>query len=666
MKPPSQILPLVLALLSLDVARAQVPQLISYQGRVLAAGTNFSGPGQFKFALVNSNGAPSYWSNNGTSVNGSEPTAAVTVVVAGGLFTVLLGDATLANMTAIPATVFTNADVRLRIWFDGGTSGFQELAPDQRIGAVGYAMMAANVADGAITSAKLADGVVTGAKLAAGAVTSASLADTVALGATNAFGRLDIYRTAANTPAISLLGSSSQISTYGSDGLEQVHIGGPSWGELWLNNSLVNNGRAVHLSANNAAGGFLLLNGTNGATRAYLSGGNAGGSMSLYQADGDVGVLLQGDSSGAGTMGVRDANGIDRVNLFGQSPYGGGGSIAVTGTGAAYAALLEGSVYGGRLTTQDELGNRTALLGSAASAGGFVQLYQANGNLGINLDGDATGASGGGSLGVRAADGRSAVFLSGDVSGGGGVYVRNTNGNNRALLAGQSTAGGGGLFLYDSSGTTTVELIGAETASSGSQLVMKQGDGTKTIQLDAEVGTGGGFLRLYKGDGTPGVTLQADAAGEGKVTTQVLQITGGSDLSEQFEIKAAAETPRPGMIVCIDPEIPGQLVESTRAYDRTVAGVMSGAGGVKPGMLMGQPGTAADGKYPVALTGRVYCHADATAGAIHPGDLLTTSNTPGHAMKVTDYSKAQGAIIGKAMSSLGQGRGLVLVLVSLQ
>ncbi len=55
---------LVLALLSLDVARAQVPQLISYQGRLLSGGTNLSGPGQFKFALVNSNGAPSYWSNN--------------------------------------------------------------------------------------------------------------------------------------------------------------------------------------------------------------------------------------------------------------------------------------------------------------------------------------------------------------------------------------------------------------------------------------------------------------------------------------------------------------------------------------------------------------------------------------------------------------------------
>jgi hypothetical protein len=198
-------------------------------------------------------------------------------------------------------------------------------------------------------------------------------------------------------------------------------------------------------------------------------------------------------------------------------------------------------------------------------------------------------------------------------------------------------------------------------------LALKQGNGTTTIQLDAEFNAGGGSrLQLLKGDGTATITLRADATGEGKITTQVLQITGGSDLSEQFDIEAQKNELSPGMIVCIDAEHPGRLVECTRAYDRTVAGVMSGAGGVKPGMLMGQQGTAADGKHPVALSGRVYCEADASNGAIHPGDLLTTSSTPGHAMKVTDYDKAHGAIIGKAMSSLDQGEGLVLVLVSLQ
>jgi len=152
----------------------------------------------------------------------------------------------------------------------------------------------------------------------------------------------------------------------------------------------------------------------------------------------------------------------------------------------------------------------------------------------------------------------------------------------------------------------------------------------------------------------------------GRTRTEVLEITGGSDLSEQFEIKTKEQKVEPGMVVCIDPASCGNLVVSQKAYDRTVAGIVSGAGGVKPGMLMGQQGTMADGEHPVALTGRAYCRADASNGPITPGDLLTTSDVAGHAMKVTDYERAQGAILGKAMSSLEEGRGLVLVLVSLQ
>lgn len=105
---------------------------------------------------------------------------------------------------------------------------------------------------------------------------------------------------------------------------------------------------------------------------------------------------------------------------------------------------------------------------------------------------------------------------------------------------------------------------------------------------------------------------------------------------------------------------------SERAYDRAVAGVVSGAGGVKPGLVMGQRNSKADGKHPVAMTGRVYCLVDASTGAIEPGDLITTSTTPGHGMRVTDHARAQGAIIGKAMTGLASGRGLVLVLISLQ
>jgi hypothetical protein len=146
-----------------------------------------------------------------------------------------------------------------------------------------------------------------------------------------------------------------------------------------------------------------------------------------------------------------------------------------------------------------------------------------------------------------------------------------------------------------------------------------------------------------------------------------ITIYGGSDLAEPFAVSSAAgsdEIPQ-GSVVVIDEENPGRLKVSDQAYDTRVAGVLSGANGVNPGIQMQQQGLLEGGKN-VALTGRVYVLADAANGAIKPGDLLTTSATPGHAMKVSDHAKASGAILGKAMSGLKEGKGMVLVLVTLQ
>ncbi len=152
---------------------------------------------------------------------------------------------------------------------------------------------------------------------------------------------------------------------------------------------------------------------------------------------------------------------------------------------------------------------------------------------------------------------------------------------------------------------------------------------------------------------------------KGTSRTQVLQITGGADLAEPFDI-VGADHVSPGMVVAIDPEHPGQLRIANQAYDHMVAGCVSGANGVQPGLIMEQEGTKASGGIPVSLTGRVYCLADSSYGAIQPGDLLTTSATPGYAMLASDYDRARGAIIGKAMSALSEGQGLILVLVTLQ
>ncbi|MBE7159546.1 MAG: hypothetical protein INR62_14145, partial [Rhodospirillales bacterium] len=154
--------------------------LLNYQGRVVVGSTNFSGTGQFKFALVDGAGT-TYWSNDGTSTNGGEPTNAVSLTVTGGLYSVGLGDSNLANMTALPASVFSaSPDLRLRVWFNDGTNGSQLLSPDQRVGSVGYAQLAATVPDGAISSTKIAPGAVGTGNLAAGAVTASNLASGVA------------------------------------------------------------------------------------------------------------------------------------------------------------------------------------------------------------------------------------------------------------------------------------------------------------------------------------------------------------------------------------------------------------------------------------------------------------------------------------------------------
>lgn len=152
----------------------------------------------------------------------------------------------------------------------------------------------------------------------------------------------------------------------------------------------------------------------------------------------------------------------------------------------------------------------------------------------------------------------------------------------------------------------------------------------------------------------------------GMTVVDTLQIRGGADIAEPFAV-SAAETPAPGSVMCIDPANPGKLRAARKAYDRTVAGVVSGAGGVNAGVTLRQEDTLADGNHPVALAGRVYVLVDADAnGSIEPGDLLTTSDTPAHAMKADDPERSGGAVIGKAMTGCKQGKGLVLVLVSLQ
>lgn len=217
---------------------------------------------------------------------------------------------------------------------------------------------------------------------------------------------------------------------------------------------------------------------------------------------------------------------------------------------------------------------------------------------------------------------------------------------------------------------------GSETAGISSpsfETVAISTSGAEHVRVDAggNVGIGTTFpgakleVSQPSGDilrGRNGSGLVFQVTGSGRVITTALQITGGGDLVEGFEAPDACE---PGSVVVIDPANPGRLALSSTAYDAKLAGVVSGAGGVQHGIRMGQDDVL-DGETLVAMTGRVYVKCSAENGPVRPGDLLTSASRAGYAMKATDPERSFGAVLGKAMTDLDSGEGLVLVLVNLQ
>jgi hypothetical protein len=138
-------------------------------------------------------------------------------------------------------------------------------------------------------------------------------------------------------------------------------------------------------------------------------------------------------------------------------------------------------------------------------------------------------------------------------------------------------------------------------------------------------------------------------------------VNSSGDVAEDFDVGGEAVCQEPGTVLVINPD--GRLGVSTSPYDTCVAGVVAGAGELKPAIVL-QRIESDRIRAPIALIGKAFCKVDASFGRIQAGDLLTTSVTPGHAMKVADTARAVGAIIGKALTSLDAGIGLIPILLS--
>jgi hypothetical protein len=321
----------------------------------------------------------------------------------------------------------------------------------------------------------------------------------------------------------------------------------------------------------------------------------------------------------------------------------GGVAIGGTVTGAP-SLLLPGHVKAGLLGTSDDgigVCGQSKTGPAVSGESGPRDLTTGTINVAKSSSDGVFGSGKNGVHGLSRSPTDSGVW--GENAGGGHGVAGSTNSsyqpgaNGTAGIWGHNTGSGVGVKGTSVSGDA---VIGVSTAKDHAGL--------------SAVNDSGGFGVWARG--TPAGHFEGDVEVTGDV-----KLTN-SDCAEDFVISDSYEVD-PGTVMVINPK--GALEPCYQTYDNKVAGVVSGAGSLKPGIILGRQ-EALDKRMPLALLGKVYCKVDASRASIEMGDLLTTSDTPGHAMKAADPQKAFGAVIGKALSSWEAGQGLIPILVALQ
>jgi hypothetical protein len=311
-------------------------------------------------------------------------------------------------------------------------------------------------------------------------------------------------------------------------------------------------------------------------------------------------------------------------------------------------------------TEDDQVAARLSTTGVVAAPG-------AGGRRHPGGIGDPIGLGGGAIVGIVGTPRDS--FELGHAGRAASVVVRGVSGDPTIQLTGGDVADGpADLTVGGGSHPGRLRVV----AAGGQAAVSVTSDATGVM---AELGGNGriGRMRLLDDQGRQRVAFDAtlgqifldNEAGGHMVILDAQSgdvILAGADCAEEFTA-AGADLPAPGTVLVLDDG--GTVRESTEPYDRKVAGVVSGAGAFRPGLVLDRR-DAAGPRVAIALIGKVFCKADASYAPIQLGDLLTTSPTPGHAMAATDQQRAFGAVIGKALGGLDSGQGFVPVMVALR
>ncbi len=664
----------------------------TYQGQLQNNGSLASGTYNLTFTLFTN-------SAGGTDVAGPVTNNAITVT--NGLFTVVVD---------FGATVWNGETNWLEIGVEtNGAATFTTLAPRQQLTPTPYAIYAENVpaagVSGTLVDAQLTHSAVTvnpGPGLSGGG--RVGLGNTIIL---------------TNTGVLSISGNG--------DGLTNVNaatLGGLASSGFWITTGNVGtspaNGNYIGTADNQAlelhVDGQRAFRLESALFDSVLIPNVIGGSLGNYVVPGTLGATIGGggttDSSDPNDTNVVSGNfstiagGVGNTildNLY-EASIGGGYKNCIT-NGGLYGTISGGdqnTAAGEYATVPGGYNNLAAgaysfaagdqaqalntgtfvwaddSVGSFGSTGNNQFLIRAAGGVGIGTTtpADPLDLLGGDNWNLSASEGdfrignptyrlKMGVALGGGGAGDTRIYA--SGGTSRLILGSNTndvlTVSGTSVGIGTLSPSQALEVNGHYVLIDGANADNENGP------IDAYIGGNGSGSDVQVGSMNPNITSVAfynfAYGGWMHISCSAITINGGADVAEPFPVSSASGEIPQGSVVVIDDQNPGHLKVSDQAYDTHVAGVISGANGISPGIQMQQQGILEGGKN-VALTGRVYVLADASNGPIKPGDMLTTSSRPGHAMKVSDHARAQGAILGKAMTGLSEGKGMVLVLVTLQ
>jgi len=316
------------------------------------------------------------------------------------------------------------------------------------------------------------------------------------------------------------------------------------------------------------------------------------------------------------------------------------------------STLPNPSILGAGVSGISSSGNTIGVVGQSVSQPGV---------WGTSKTGDGVDGTSDSGVGVKGTS-NSQSGVVGESASADGVWARGGNNGVYGKTSNDNASGVYGINYGKGPGVTAASQYGpslSATGYNGNPAGQFDGNVKATGDVTAATLTSTGALTAGSVT-TKGAVVAGSITTSGDVTAFDVKLTGG-DIAEDFTGTGAGV--EPGTVMVINDA--GTLSQSTTAYDRKVAGVVSGAGDLKPGVVLDRRQGLQD-RIPVAMIGKVYCKVDARYAPIRVGDLLTTSLTPGHAMKASDHAQAFGAVIGKALRQLDSGSGLIPILIALQ